>query len=149
MKHSAVSTLHNFTPGRFFRVNITLPFKQHADPKGSNLIVVVRGLGPSVGRSERQGLTRDIPEHRPRPAIRAVRPRLSGQVRLLYLFQPVLYTILSFLKTAMPPHGSTLTVTNALTCGPQHDRTVEKIARCREGIGASQPHQTCRPTFFE
>jgi hypothetical protein len=32
----AVWTLHNFKRGQFFRVNITLPFKQHADPKGSN-----------------------------------------------------------------------------------------------------------------
>jgi hypothetical protein len=52
----AVWTLHNFKPGQLLRVNITLPFKQHNDPKGSSFTVDVRGYGPS----ERGGLTKDV-----------------------------------------------------------------------------------------
>lgn len=46
---SAVWTLLRFRPGQLFRVNITLPFRQHNDPKGSNLMIQVRGYGPSEG----------------------------------------------------------------------------------------------------
>lgn len=59
-ERAAIWTLHNFKPGRLFRVNITLPFKQHNDPKGSNLFVFARGLDPSVGRPEIQEATKDI-----------------------------------------------------------------------------------------
>ena len=53
----AVWTLHKFKPGQLFRVNITLPFRQHNDPKGSNLVIGVRGYGPS----ERDGFfTKDV-----------------------------------------------------------------------------------------
>jgi hypothetical protein len=38
------------------RVNITLPFKQHNDPKGSNLMIEARGYAPS----ERGGFTKDV-----------------------------------------------------------------------------------------
>ena len=46
---SAVWTLLRFRPGQLFRVNITLPFRQHNDPKGSNLMIQVRGYGPPEG----------------------------------------------------------------------------------------------------
>ena len=59
-ERAAIWTLHNFRPGGYFRVNITLPFKQHNDPIGSNLIVLVRGLRPSFGRPENQDGTTDI-----------------------------------------------------------------------------------------
>jgi hypothetical protein len=36
--------------------DITLPFKQHNDPKGSNFMVEARGYTPS----ERGGLTKDV-----------------------------------------------------------------------------------------
>lgn len=52
----AVWTLTKFKPDQVFRVNITLPFRQHNDPKGSNLTIEVRGYGPS----ERGGLTKDV-----------------------------------------------------------------------------------------
>jgi hypothetical protein len=52
----AVWTLRAFKPGQVFRVNITLPFRQHNDPKGSNLVIEVRAFGPS----ERGGLTKDV-----------------------------------------------------------------------------------------
>jgi hypothetical protein len=53
---TAVWTLKNFKAGRFFRVNITLPFKQHNDPKGSNLEVEARGYGPW----EHRNVTKDV-----------------------------------------------------------------------------------------
>jgi hypothetical protein len=53
---TAVWTLKKFKAGRFFRVNITLPFKQHNDPKGSNFVVEARGYGPS----EHRDLTKDV-----------------------------------------------------------------------------------------
>jgi hypothetical protein len=52
----AVWTLNRFKPGQVFCVNIRLPFRQHNDPKGSNLMIEVRGYGPS----ERAGLTKDV-----------------------------------------------------------------------------------------
>jgi len=55
-EHAAVWTLHDFKPGRLFRVNITLPFKQHNDPKGSNFTVEARGYGPSEVRDR----TKDV-----------------------------------------------------------------------------------------
>lgn len=59
-ERAAIWTMHNFKPGRSFRVYITLPFKQHNDPIGSNLEVWVRGLRPSVGRPERRNGMWDI-----------------------------------------------------------------------------------------
>ena len=53
----AVWTLNKFQPGQLFHVNITLPFKQHNDPKGSNLTVAVRGYGPS---DKGAGVTKDV-----------------------------------------------------------------------------------------
>jgi hypothetical protein len=52
----AVCTLYKFKPGQVFRVNITLPFRQHNDPRGSNFVIEVRGYGPA----ERGGLTKDV-----------------------------------------------------------------------------------------
>jgi hypothetical protein len=52
----AVWTVNNFKSGQLFRVKVTLPFRQHNDPKGSNLTIEVRGYGPS----ERGGLTKDV-----------------------------------------------------------------------------------------
>ncbi len=55
---AAVWTLRNFKARpHTFRVSFMLPFKQHDDKKGSNLIVDARGYGPSavVG-----GLTHDV-----------------------------------------------------------------------------------------
>jgi hypothetical protein len=43
-------------PGQFFRVNITLPFKRHIDPKGSNIMVNARGDSPR----DRGGRTKDV-----------------------------------------------------------------------------------------
>jgi len=52
----AVWTLHRFKPGRLFRVNITLAFRQHNDPKGSNLVIDARGYGPGA----HAGITYDV-----------------------------------------------------------------------------------------
>lgn len=42
----AVWTRKNFKPGQTLRVGIRLPFLQHKDPKGSNLVLVARARGP-------------------------------------------------------------------------------------------------------
>lgn len=54
---TAAWTLHNFKPGQLFRVNITLPFNEHNDPKGSNFVVEARGYGAP---SETRNRTKDV-----------------------------------------------------------------------------------------
>ena len=59
---ASVWTLNNFKPGRFFRVNITLPFKHHpigGNPyslTGSHFTVEARGYNPN----ERVGLSKRV-----------------------------------------------------------------------------------------
>ena len=42
----AVWTRKNFKPGQTLRVGIRLPFLQHNDPNGSNLVLLARARGP-------------------------------------------------------------------------------------------------------